>query len=294
MEKFPMRHRKKLIAAALLLLAGGYASLCFWPHSNPAAVRALAALREMVETDVVSEAPGVFEGNAPDDMRIDCEVVFATINMTDATTGLFAEPRRVNDTVTVGRIKKGNEFPEMLRSTGVARIGSEPHLITVPGGRAEATWGGVVHIVAMTSAGTAPVEIHRNVGTKMSVSPNVTAAGSFVLDIECELTQVGRQTIATPIPDIHVISAKARAELKPDETLVLGGLSQKRPNREMFKLPVLGELPGIGSWFRFIREREIDEELVVLVSPRIVYVTPQIVPRAAPPAPKQMVRPAPK
>src|SRR5438132_12086556 len=98
-----MRHRKKLIAAAFLFLAGGYATICFWPHSNPEAVRALAALREMVEADVVSEEPGVVEGNAPDDMRIDCEVAIATINMTDATAGLFAELNRVKYTVTVGR-----------------------------------------------------------------------------------------------------------------------------------------------------------------------------------------------
>ena len=39
-----MRHRKKLILATFVL-AAGYAALCFWPHSNPEAVRALAAVQ---------------------------------------------------------------------------------------------------------------------------------------------------------------------------------------------------------------------------------------------------------
>jgi hypothetical protein len=79
-----MRHRKKLIAAALLFLAGGYAILCFWPHSNPEAVRALAALRGMIQTDESGEAPVLTEGKAPSRELIACEVVIATINMTDA------------------------------------------------------------------------------------------------------------------------------------------------------------------------------------------------------------------
>src|SRR5262249_47980362 len=164
---------------------------------------------------------------------------------------------------------------KLLRSTGVKLI-SRPSFVTVPGQRAEANFGGVVTVSAATSAGAAPVVITRNVGTKASVSPNVTATGNFVLDIEFELTQM--DPVATSIPNFSVISAKVRAELKPDETLVVGGLSQKRPNRELFKLPLLGELPAVGSRFCFIRERVIDEELVVLISPRIVHVTPQIAP----------------
>jgi len=83
------------------------------------------------------------------------------------------------------------------------------------------------------------------------------------------------RTVATSvgpleIPDIHAIAAKARSELKPGETLVVAGLSHKRPDKSIFKLPVLGDLPGVGSWFQFTREREIEEELVVLVTPRIL------------------------
>src|SRR5262245_35948969 len=101
----PMRHRKKLIIAALLFLAGGYAILCFWPHSNPEAVQALAALRGMIQADESGEVPRLPEGKASGRVRIACDVVSVTINMTDATTGLFAKPGRVNDTVTIGRIE---------------------------------------------------------------------------------------------------------------------------------------------------------------------------------------------
>ena len=43
-----MRHRKKLLFGTILLTAA-YAAWCFWPHSNPDAVRVLAAFRELVD-----------------------------------------------------------------------------------------------------------------------------------------------------------------------------------------------------------------------------------------------------
>ena len=58
--------------------------------------------------------------------------------------------------------------------------------------------------------------------------------------------------------------------MKPGETLVIGGLSQKRIKKIAMQAPVLSKLPGVGSWFCFTRQREIEEELVILATPRIV------------------------
>jgi len=271
-----LRHRKKIIVAALLFLTGGYAILCFWPHSNPEAVQALAELRGMIQADESGEAPVLPIGNAPGRVLIECDVVIATINMTDATDGLFAKPGRVNDTVTIGRTEAKHELLEILRGTGVATIPSKPQVTMPPGGSASAAFGVEVPVIApQTGGAAAPVVAYRNVGVEVTVTPNLTAT-RFVLEVECELAHAGRiRTIATPqgpmeVPDIHAITAKARSELKPGETLVIGGLSHKRPQKCVFKLPVLGDLPGAGSWFQFTREREIEEELVVLVTPRIL------------------------
>ena len=268
-----MRHRKKRIVAALLILAGGYATICFWPHSNPEAVRALAVLREMIEADEGGEAPDVVAGKEWDGTLIACDMVIVRINMTDATAGLLAEPGRVKDKVTIGRIKTKHEFLEMLGAQGFTTMPNKPQFVTVPGGSASVMFGTQVPVIVPKLAGAAaPMVSYGSAGVKVTVTQNVTATGSFVLEVDSELAQAGKiRTIATPQgPDIHAISAKTRSELKPGETLVLGGRSHKRPDKNIFKLPVLGDLPGVGSRFHFMREREIEEELVVLVTPRIL------------------------
>src|SRR5438094_948232 len=113
-----MRHRKKLIVAALLLVAV-YAAICFWPHTNPEAVRALAALREMVEVNEATEAPPAMGGEPQNDVQICLEIDIVAVNMTDATAGLFAQPGRVDHTRIVRRTKNATPFLEMLRDIGV-------------------------------------------------------------------------------------------------------------------------------------------------------------------------------
>ena len=82
-----MRHRKKLLFATVLLIAA-YVTWCFWPHSNPQAVRALAALRELIDAQPVGAQPAA---DPPDDPRFEVALVVAKLNMTEATRGLFCE-----------------------------------------------------------------------------------------------------------------------------------------------------------------------------------------------------------
>ncbi|GEM_PF-6265952 len=274
-----MRHRKKLLLATILL-AAAYAALCFWPHSNPEAVQALAALREMVEIDEDAKLPQPAPDNLPKGTQMQFSVAVAMINMTDATTGLFAEPGRNGEKAVVGRVKSDQgcwSIIESMRRKNVIIVLSEPICTTLLGQQATFATGASVPVISPPgSVGELPTVNYRDIGTTFRVAGHVTTGGAIVLDVECELSQRGRsKTVATAqgpmeIPEVHSSKAKASVELKVGETLVIGGLSQKRPDRTLFKVPVLSELPGVGSWFSFQREREIEAELVILVTPRII------------------------
>jgi len=114
------------------------------------------------------------------------------------------------------------------------------------------------------------------VGAKVDVYVKITGPDTVRLKFGCELSHIaGRKTVATPQgpveqPDVKAVRASAEEELKTGEALFIGGLTQKAEGRVAFKAPYLGDLPGIGSWFCFTRQREFDEELVVLVTPRII------------------------
>ncbi len=59
--------------------------------------------------------------------------------------------------------------------------------------------------------------------------------------------------------------------IKDGETLVIAGLIKESEKQTVSKLPVLGDLPLIGVFFRSSTNNKSKEELVIMVTPHIVY-----------------------
>jgi len=54
------------------------------------------------------------------------------------------------------------------------------------------------------------------------------------------------------------------------ETLVLGGIYQQTIKKDVTKVPVLGDIPGVGVLFRNTSESNSKRELLIFVTPKIV------------------------
>src|SRR5262249_46489289 len=55
------------------------------------------------------------------------------------------------------------------------------------------------------------------------------------------------------------------------ETIVIGGLITKQDARSENKVPILGDLPGVGALFRYRQRQEHRKELIFILTPQIVY-----------------------
>lgn len=64
--------------------------------------------------------------------------------------------------------------------------------------------------------------------------------------------------------------------VKDGETLVIAGLIKEGETQTVTKLPVLGDLPLIGVFFRSSNNQKTKEELVIMVTPHIVYSEEQV------------------
>jgi type II secretory pathway component GspD/PulD (secretin) len=58
--------------------------------------------------------------------------------------------------------------------------------------------------------------------------------------------------------------------LRDGETTVMGGLTQAERTEARSGIPLLQDLPLIGRLFRVVREQEIQQDLIILVTPHIV------------------------
>lgn len=109
-------------------------------------------------------------------------------------------------------------------------------------------------------------------GLIIGINGWVSGDGMVTMDIQATISKRGADTStsgANPPPTSErVVSSRLRTA--SGEPIVLSGLIQRERTETVKKIPILGDIPGIGSIFRDIVESEEETELVVYIIPRIV------------------------
>ncbi len=110
---------------------------------------------------------------------------------------------------------------------------------------------------------------YEDVGIKLDVTPHINPDGYVNLEIAPEISALAASTV--PIteglnaPTFTNRSAETTVTVKDGETIIIGGLITSSVIHRETKVPVLGDIPGLGLLFRTnIDDRERRELLVVL------------------------------
>lgn len=105
-------------------------------------------------------------------------------------------------------------------------------------------------------------------GTKILVTPQVNAAGFINLNITPEVSnQIGVQE--TEFGDQPILStrrATTNVMIKDGYTLALGGLTQNETGKNGTKVPILGDLPGVGRLFRSNADTVSQRNLIIFIT----------------------------
>jgi MSHA biogenesis protein MshL len=112
-------------------------------------------------------------------------------------------------------------------------------------------------------------------GLTMGVTPYISSDGFVTLQVLPIVSdastysefQFEGQTLKAPNIDIKETSTQVR--IKDGETVVIGGLITSRKTDTEHKIPVLGDLPLLGYFFKRKEITEQRAELVILLTPRI-------------------------
>jgi type II secretory pathway component GspD/PulD (secretin) len=106
-------------------------------------------------------------------------------------------------------------------------------------------------------------------GIILAVTPTINAEDRITLQIKPESSFPTQQsTDAGPI--IRTRTAQTTVSIRDGETLVIGGLIDDQDTKGVTKVPVLGDIPIIGVFFRSNFTRKVRNELLVFVTPRII------------------------
>jgi type II secretory pathway component GspD/PulD (secretin) len=153
-----------------------------------------------------------------------------------------------------------------------AKVLSAPKVVTVNGqqARIEAVQD-IPFRTAVVSANGAVTESFQLVsaGIILTVTPTINAEDRITLRVQPESSFPTSDT--TPAgPVISTRKAQTTVSIKDGETLVIGGLISDQDTKAVQKVPILGDIPIIGVFFRNNTTRKIRNELLVFVTPRII------------------------
>ena len=199
--------------------------------------------------------------------------------LTSALGGLAAtvgSPNGAGTNLLFGVLHNGWNFLgflQALRDDNLLKIVAEPRLVTMSGTPASFIDGGEQAVPVPAGLGQIGVQFEE-FGTRLNFLPIVLGNGRIHLEVEPEFSTLdpanGVAIEGTVVPGRDTHRAHATVEMEPDHTLVIGGLIQKTITASTTKVPVLGELPYFGVFFSRKEYEETDEEVLILVTPRLV------------------------
>jgi general secretion pathway protein D len=112
---------------------------------------------------------------------------------------------------------------------------------------------------------------YKDTGVTLEVTPRVNSNGMVILDIQ-QIVSVAKETKTgvTTSPTINKEEIESTVAVKDGETLALGGLIQTTNQNNKSGIPFLHELPLIGPLFGSTDNKDNRQELVILLTPRVV------------------------
>ncbi|MDX1454817.1 MAG: type IV pilus secretin PilQ [Gammaproteobacteria bacterium] len=159
-----------------------------------------------------------------------------------------------------------------LQAEGEGEVVSSPRVVTANQTEALIRQGVEIPYQEASSSGATTTSFKQAV-LQLKVTPQITPDDRVVLDLEVTNDSVGEQVPSATggfVPSIDKREVATRVMVNNGETVVLGGIYQTTRNKIVSKVPLLGDIPGLGFLFRNTSEQNDKRELLIFVTPKIL------------------------
>jgi len=168
---------------------------------------------------------------------------------------------------------------DMLKIFGDVKTLSTPRITATNGQEAKILVGSKeVYVSNTVVQGDTTQTIAENVnfvdvGVKLYVTPIISKDGFILMKIRPEVSSANREFTkqdGTVIPIVETTEAESSVLVKDGVTIVMGGLMKNERTYNKYKLPLLGEIPFLGAFFRRTEDTITKTELVIFLTPHII------------------------
>jgi len=155
-----------------------------------------------------------------------------------------------------------------LVSQSKAKILSRPSVTTMSGETAIIQVGGQIPYTATNTNGSANTSF-KNFGIILQLKPVVDAENRIVASVHTEVSNIsGKNVDGQPILDLR--RADSVVTIQSGSTMVIGGLMDSSDAKNYQKIPLLGDIPILGEFFKYSSSTTEKQELIILITPYLV------------------------
>ncbi len=165
-----------------------------------------------------------------------------------------------------------------LQAQGKLEILSNPQVMVNNNNKAKIQVGENIAIVEgverLTTGNIRSDVVRKDVGIILNVMPSISNDGFVRMEINPEISQLTNKTTQITedfqAPVINQRTVDTIVTVKDGQSVVIGGLIQSVEEERRTKVPLLGDLPGIGAAFQSTKKTASKTELLVILTPRII------------------------
>jgi len=115
----------------------------------------------------------------------------------------------------------------------------------------------------------------KDVGITLRITPHIHESEFVSMDIYQEASALKTDTLSLSQsssvgPTWTKRSAKTTVLVKSGDTMILGGIIQENNTKNVTKIPLLGDIPLLGYFFRYTSQSKTKTNLLILLTPHII------------------------
>ena len=155
-----------------------------------------------------------------------------------------------------------------LVTKGKAKVLSRPSVMTLSGEQATIQIGGEIPYTSYTDTGRPVVEF-KDYGIILQFKPVVDSQNRINSMIHTEVSSLSGQTVDEQ-PIIATRRADSVINLSSGSPIVIGGLMDSSETKNVSKIPLLGDIPILGEFFKHTSKSRDKREIIIIVTPYLV------------------------
>lgn len=114
----------------------------------------------------------------------------------------------------------------------------------------------------------------REYGIRLKVTPKLERDNTISMAVAPEVSSIDWSNAIIvngfKLPALATRKASTNVRFKDGSTLIIGGLLRREDSANVYKVPLLGDIPIIGSLFRSKNFQKGDTELLLFVTPKLI------------------------